>query len=100
MTPIQKVVSQIREQELIITNAKKRVEDLTDELRSLAPFRVGDRVKVISKNRKEEIGHVFKIEIYYDKTFRYTINKPKKDGTPSVVGRIWVNESQDKIELA
>jgi hypothetical protein len=69
---------------------------LIEEYKRLSPIQVGDKVKVTHANGKVEFGQC--VDLRYD-SGDAIINKLKKDGTVSYVGRIfvWHGETIEKI---
>jgi hypothetical protein len=67
-------------------NYRDEKDKLIEEYKRLSPIQVGDKVKVTQPNGTVEYGQCVDLR-YHDDAI---INKLKKDGTVSGVGRIYV----------
>lgn len=80
-------------------NHQTEINLLIEEYKRLSPIQIGDKVKVTYSNGKTELGECIGFDIQYSTRLEPIINKLKKDGTVSNVGRIssWVYSKIEKL---
>lgn len=77
---IEQAKKKILDAKSIIRNKELEIQETEKAIIALAPFKIGDKVRVEKGGKAHEV-YVSEISVYYNLEFDYKFTKPKKDGT-------------------